>query len=431
MNAQTEASAGTQPDNPSVIRAVECGFCDPKAIPAHWREAFWDGGRAWNAMMDWYARRGWRGAPPGSPTEDKYACPEGMRAAPALAGRIIQQMERRGVEGNIKAWRTRLYKLRQPASIPYVARVRAFELHAEQWEWRTEGGRYFVRVKFWRVGNGSLPGDKCLSAEALAVNRERNAGWQEVYPMGDHNVARLESALAIGRVGSQAELTWQPRAKNRKRRWRLILRVREQTEGTRSGQLVAGIDLGENVLAVVSIPDLRKARFFNPPGLKARSLHYREQLRALQAYGFDATRTVREKEGNWRKNLINTTVAAVVKWLGQFPEVGVIRIEALTGIRDGADKRNLGGERAFLLNRFCYGMFQDRLRQVAEENGFVVEVVPPAYTSQRCSRCGEMGTRKGSSFKCAACGHKAHADLNAADNIAKTEPAAKPQQEAA
>jgi IS605 OrfB family transposase len=386
-------------------------------------------------MMDWYARRGWRGAPPGSPTGEKYACRDGIMAAPSLAGRVVQQMERAGIQPNLKGWRTRLFKLRRAASIPYLSQARSFELHADQWEWKQEDGRYFVRVKLWRVANGKLPAEKAVSGEALAVNRERNAKWYEVYPMGDHNVSRLAVAAANGGLRSQAELVWQPKAKNYKRRWRLIVRVNEPAHDVRAGQLAAGIDFGEKVLAAVGVPGLHKRRIFNPPGMVTRVKVYHGRLRALQPYGVNAMRTVREKETNWRRNIINTTVRAIVDWLKQFPEVGIVRVEDLRDIREGADKRSLGAERAFLLSRFPYGMFQERLRQVAEQEGFCVEVVPAAYTSQNCSHCGARGLRNGSNFKCPTCGYglktHVHADLNAADNIALTEPTAAAKREAA
>jgi putative transposase len=45
--------------------------------------------------------------------------------------------------------------------------------------------------------------------------------------------------------------------------------------------------------------------------------------------------------------------------------------------------------------------------------------VPPQYTSQTCNECGHVskGNRKGIVFHCQACGHEAHADVNAAKNI--------------
>jgi putative transposase len=50
-----------------------------------------------------------------------------------------------------------------------------------------------------------------------------------------------------------------------------------------------------------------------------------------------------------------------------------------------------------------------------------VEDVDPAYTSQQCSVCGHTARDNRESqavFRCVACGHRAHADVNAARNIA-------------
>ncbi|MBA3867765.1 MAG: transposase [Anaerolineae bacterium] len=47
--------------------------------------------------------------------------------------------------------------------------------------------------------------------------------------------------------------------------------------------------------------------------------------------------------------------------------------------------------------------------------------VDPRYTSQRCCECGhiEKANRKTQdTFLCCQCGHAAHADVNAAKNIA-------------
>lgn len=49
--------------------------------------------------------------------------------------------------------------------------------------------------------------------------------------------------------------------------------------------------------------------------------------------------------------------------------------------------------------------------------GVAVAFVNPAYTSQKCSRCGLLGTRRRHLFLCPHCGYSAHADVNGATNV--------------
>jgi putative transposase len=67
-----------------------------------------------------------------------------------------------------------------------------------------------------------------------------------------------------------------------------------------------------------------------------------------------------------------------------------------------------------------WGIFLRILTAKAESAGRTVIAVDPRHTSQRCARCGHTaaGNRVSqATFACLACGHQAHADLNAARNI--------------
>ena len=79
-----------------------------------------------------------------------------------------------------------------------------------------------------------------------------------------------------------------------------------------------------------------------------------------------------------------------------------------------AQKAGLNGS----ILRSAWGMFATRLEHKAQGR---VEKVDPAYTSQRCSRCGtvDRGARESqAAFRCRSCGYRANADHNAARNIA-------------
>ena len=59
--------------------------------------------------------------------------------------------------------------------------------------------------------------------------------------------------------------------------------------------------------------------------------------------------------------------------------------------------------------------------------GIAVEFVNPAYTSQTCHRCLNLGSRKGERFTCLPCSEQ-HADVNASHVIALGLAACKPAQ---
>jgi putative transposase len=66
----------------------------------------------------------------------------------------------------------------------------------------------------------------------------------------------------------------------------------------------------------------------------------------------------------------------------------------------------------------AFVQLQAMIENRAKKAGIPVVYVDPAFTSQRCSRCGEIGSRRRKKFECPHCGYEEHADVNAAFNIA-------------
>ena len=66
-----------------------------------------------------------------------------------------------------------------------------------------------------------------------------------------------------------------------------------------------------------------------------------------------------------------------------------------------------------------WGLLQRMLEYKLRWAGGLLVLVNPAYTSQSCTVCGHVDAenRKAAVFSCRRCGHKAHADVNAAQNI--------------
>jgi putative transposase len=82
----------------------------------------------------------------------------------------------------------------------------------------------------------------------------------------------------------------------------------------------------------------------------------------------------------------------------------------------------------FSFDNGSFFALQKMVERRAYNRGIPVIYVNPAYTSKRCSRCGEIGRRARKQFTCPDCGFVAHADINAAFNIA-TSPLERAEQE--
>lgn len=192
----------------------------------------------------------------------------------------------------------------------------------------------------------------------------------------------------------------------------------EQVERTQV-PVCAGIDLGINCPVVLSIPDKGFVRFMGRerdeyPRLWEKLREYEDRKRTLNRAGKKrAARDLRPRLTNIRK-YINEAISKDVADTCRAMRVTTLRMENLKGIsfhKSGTGK----------LKHWPRYHLQERIEQKCREVGIEVERIRPSGTSQTCSMCGhrDKGNRNGSEFVCLACGYRQHADLNAANNIAR------------
>ncbi|EMM7239795.1 RNA-guided endonuclease TnpB family protein [Clostridioides difficile] len=116
------------------------------------------------------------------------------------------------------------------------------------------------------------------------------------------------------------------------------------------------------------------------------------------------------------RNFVKTYSHALSKRVVEFAKSNkceYINIEKLT--KDGFDN--------IILRNWSYFELQKMIEYKAEREGIAVRYVNPAYTSQKCSRCGEIdkeNRQTQANFKCTKCGFELNADHNAAINIARS-----------
>ena len=122
------------------------------------------------------------------------------------------------------------------------------------------------------------------------------------------------------------------------------------------------------------------------------------------------------RESRFRRNtnhIISKRIVEKAKDTGK-----AIALEDLEGIRK-SQKRFRKPQRA-KMSGWSFFQLRSFIEYKAKRAGIRIEPVDPKYTSQTCAECGhcEKDNRKNqASFLCKQCGHKDHADRNAARNI--------------
>src|SRR4030042_2054825 len=92
-----------------------------------------------------------------------------------------------------------------------------------------------------------------------------------------------------------------------------------------------------------------------------------------------------------------------------------IALENLSTVRSKGSKIRRYSEK----NQWAFAQLETFIKYKAALRGVPVLHIDPAYTSQMCSKCGNIHKPNGKRYECASCGHTEHRDSNAAFNIGR------------
>jgi putative transposase len=124
---------------------------------------------------------------------------------------------------------------------------------------------------------------------------------------------------------------------------------------------------------------------------------------------------IKSRERKTFKSALNTISRQIVSFAESLGSG--IKFEKLFSLRY-THRHDAEGSYEFSFENGSFYSLQQQVEKRAWSRGIPVIYVNPAYTSKKCCRCGGFGRRSKKHFECPHCGYVAHADVNAAFNIA-------------
>mgnify|MGYP001582435546 FL=1 len=151
--------------------------------------------------------------------------------------------------------------------------------------------------------------------------------------------------------------------------------------------------------------------------VRARAATARQTFQSTNTKG--ARRRLKKmagKQANFQRDVNHTISKRLVQYAKDTK--AALSLENLTGIRDRMTVRVRQRARH---HNWSFRQLREFLTYKAQRAGVPLLFVDPRNTSRTCSRCGfvdKRNRRSQADFSCLRCGHTAHADLNAARNLA-------------
>ncbi|GAC1492720.1 MAG: RNA-guided endonuclease TnpB family protein [Chamaesiphon sp.] len=209
--------------------------------------------------------------------------------------------------------------------------------------------------------------------------------------------------------------------KNKKGDYYINFVVEIDTPPTGKTPKVIGVDLGRRDIATTSLGQ----SWSGAPIQKVRDSFSKTRANVQSKRTRSARRLMIRLSGRerrfqkWLNHNISKQLVETAKELD-----ATLAFEDLTNIRQSLNQLPRSKTERRRTNNWAFYQLRVFVSYKANIAGVKVVFVPPAYTSQTCSRCHhvhpdrKMSYRNGKKFKCGHCGFEHDADLNAALNIA-------------
>lgn len=231
--------------------------------------------------------------------------------------------------------------------------------------------------------------------------------------LGNYQIGKLK-----GRKPTSAQL-----CQHRDGLYYIHIQLSDETPLTIKSDQVIGVDFGRRHIAVTS----EEERWDGKEIQQVRDKF--SQVRAsLQSKASKGTRSTRRRARQILKRLsgrerryqqwLNHNISKKIVDVAKSSNAAVA-IEDLTGIRERTNGQPRNKTERRRSNSWAFYQLRLFLTYKAVKAGVELVAVPPAYTSQTCHVCNQIGLRSDKRFKCGNCGWHGDADLNGAINISK------------
>ena len=290
-----------------------------------------------------------------------------------------------------------------------------------------------IREKYPELPSSLVQGARDVACEALKGVKLKHLPKAKTYSSIRYNQRVITYYLRYGKVSLATingrikatfnvpeyyrdYINWEVRSSTLKydvRKDAFFLHVVFRTESPKpSGDKVLGIDRG-----IVNIAVCSNNVFFNGKQIKKVRAKYAFLRTKLQSKGTKSAKRLLRKISGKEKRFVTNTNHCISKTIVNMP-YDIFALEDLTSIRVQSRK---GKDFTRKLNNWAFYQLAQFIEYKAEALGKSVIYIDPRFSSQKCSKCGDIrkSNRKGNSYHCKACGFQLHSDLNAALNIAQ------------